>query len=84
MERHTAEELTLNKQIDAIESSISDLCKDADTRDKIRTLRLFQQNINSMMFSMLSRAELDVDMHESAQNDKIQKKYEALKAIFND
>ena len=84
MEGHTAQELTLNKQIDVIDRSISDLCKNADTRDKIRTLRLFHQNINAMMFSMLSRAEMDLELTESDQNHKIAEKYEALKKIFED
>tara|TARA_R100001460_G_C3506542_1_gene170999 strand:+ start:409 stop:663 length:255 start_codon:yes stop_codon:yes gene_type:complete len=84
MDGYTEEQQKLQKQIDAIDRSIGQLCKDADTRDKIRTLRLFHQNINTMMFSMLSRAEMDLELQESDQNRKIAEKYEALKKIFED
>ena len=84
MNGYTEEQQQLQKQIDVIDRSIGQLCKDADTRDKIRTLRLFHQNINTMMFSLLSRAEMDLDLKEGEETRKIKEKYEALKEIFKD
>tara|TARA_R110002096_G_scaffold231039_2_gene420723 strand:- start:682 stop:924 length:243 start_codon:yes stop_codon:yes gene_type:complete len=70
--------------ISELSRKITRLCGDADTQDKIDDLRLFQQNINATLFGMLQRAEANVRLRESDENEKIQKKYEALKAIFND
>ena len=84
MNGYTEEQQQLQKQIDAIDRSISKLCMDADTRDKIRTLRLFQQNINTMMFHLLSRAEMDVEMKEDSEGLALLEKYEALKETLKD
>ena len=67
--------------ISELNRKINRLCGDADTQDKIDDLRLFQQNINATLFGMLQRAEANVRLRESDENEK---KYEALKAIFND
>ena len=84
MDGYTEEQQQLQKTIDAIDRSISKLCMDADTRDKIRTLRLFHQNINTMMFHILSRAEMDLELKEESEGFDLLEKYEALKETLKD